>query len=281
MKQFLGFLVAGTLAIGFASEGFAQSEGLKVLIGGAFPPWSYTEPSGEIKGFDVDFQTQLCEGLGVQCTIDSLAFDASIPALDAGKYDMIIDALGVTEARKQIIDFSVPYAAFCYSFASVNSNIKAALPMQDEIMNLDDGDVESALRPFVDAFQGATIGTQTSGTSTRFVAAHLAGITTKAYQAPEDRNLDLKAGRIDVIFASKDSLLALKQKENIDTLELIGPCLRGDLLGSGAVAVGLKKGNTELKEKINPIIEKLVANGTISDMSVKYFGIDMSPVGLK
>lgn len=269
-------IVAGAIPAAQAIEGGT----LRVVTEGGFPPWNLTAPSGEIVGFDVDVIDVICAELQVECAIEAQTFDAMIPALNDGRYDVIIDALGITAARMEVIDFTVPYAGLCYSFASVTPAVKEALPAEERIEMLTGENLGEVMDMYSTAFEGATIGTLASGTSTRFVNAHLSDVSSRPYRTPAARDLDLKAGRVDVVFASKDSLLALKERENIDALELVGPCLRGDLLGSGGVGIGLRKGDAELKARLDAVIGTLVENGTIRTLSEQHFGIDMSPVGL-
>ncbi|CAN7373870.1 transporter substrate-binding domain-containing protein [Bosea sp. LjRoot90] len=253
---------------------------MKIVTEGGFPPWNLTDASGALKGFEIDFSNALCAELKVKCSIASQTFDAMIPALNDGKYDLIVDALGITEARQKVIDFTVPYAGLCYTFASVTPAVKTKLPFEDRIEILADDNLAKAMKTYRDAFTGATIGTLASGTSTRFISKNLSDVSSRPYKTPAARDLDLKAGRIDVVFASKDTLLALKKTQGIDTLELVGPCLRGDLLGTGGVGIGVKKGNAELKARLDPAIKKLVDNGTVKALSEQHFGLDMSPIGL-
>lgn len=280
MRRLFGMFAATTLAVGMIATANAQEGTLRVVTEGGFPPWNLTDPSGKVVGFDIDVVNAICAELKVTCTFESQTFDAMIPAVNDGKYDLIVDALGITDARKEVIDFTVPYAGLCYSFATVTPAVKERLPFEDRIEFLTDANLQQVMDTYRAAFEGATIGTLASGTSTRFIAKNLADVSASPYKTPAARNLDLKAGRVDVVFASKDSLLALKKNEDIADLDLVGPCLRGDLLGYGGVGIGIKKGNTELKVRLDPVIEKLINDGTIKTLSEQHFGIDMSPIGV-
>lgn len=278
MNRLFGIYVAATLAA--TVQASAQESRLNIVTEGGFPPWNLTDSSGAVKGFEIDFMNAVCAQLKVKCTVESQTFDAMIPAVNNGKYDLIVDALGITAARKEVIDFTVPYAGLCYTFASVNPSVKQKLLFEDRIEVLTDDNLPGMMATYKDAFASATIGTLASGTSTRFINKNLSAVRSSPYKTPAARDLDLKAGRVDVIFASKDSVLALKKNQDIAALELVGPCLRGDLLGSGGVGIGMKKGNAELKARLDPVIKKLIDNGTVKALSEQHFGIDMSPVGL-
>jgi octopine/nopaline transport system substrate-binding protein len=277
MRKIFGLIAAAAMAV--SAPALAQEDTLRVVTEGGFKPWNYTQPSGEVVGFDIDFIKAVCKELDVKCVIESQTYDAMIPALNDGKYDLAINAFGITPARMEVIDFTVPYAGLCYSFATVTPAVKEALPFEDRIVVLNDDNLKEVMAMYEKAFEGATIATLSSGTSTRFINKNLPDVSTHVYKDAAARDLDLRAGRVDVAFASKDNMLAVK-RDSVESLELIGPCLRGDLIGSGGVGIGLKKGNTELKAKLDPVIQKLVENGTVKELSEKHMGIDMSPVGL-
>lgn len=80
---------------------------------GSFTPWNKTNPDGSVGGFEIDLMKNLCDRMKVSCTFAAQSFDAMIPALNDGKYDALIDALGITPARQEVIAFWKPYASLC------------------------------------------------------------------------------------------------------------------------------------------------------------------------
>jgi octopine/nopaline transport system substrate-binding protein len=81
-----------------------------IAMGGDYRPWSLTDSSGNIVGFEPDLAMDLCKRAGLKCEIIVQEWDGIIPGLKAGKFDVIMDGMSITEERKKEIDFSKPYA---------------------------------------------------------------------------------------------------------------------------------------------------------------------------
>ncbi len=87
-----------------------RMETVRFGIEGAYPPFSWTEADGSLKGFDVDMANALCAEMQVECKIVPQDWDGIIPSLLARKYDAIIAAMSITEERKKKVDFTGKYA---------------------------------------------------------------------------------------------------------------------------------------------------------------------------
>lgn len=87
----------------------AQAQSVNICVEGAYPPFSSTEASGEVVGFDIDIANALAAEMGLEATMVKTDWDGIIPALLEGKCDAIIASMSITEDRKQVIDFSVKY----------------------------------------------------------------------------------------------------------------------------------------------------------------------------
>src|SRR6478609_5768109 len=105
-------MLAGTVVLGaFAALPVEAKDWTTVTIAleGAYAPWNLTNPDGTIGGFEAELAADLCARMKVECKLIAADWDGMIESLNAGKFDVIMDALSITEERKQVIAFSVPY----------------------------------------------------------------------------------------------------------------------------------------------------------------------------
>jgi len=275
-------IATALIALAVASTAQAQDRKwteVRIVTEGGFLPWNYTKPDGTLAGFEIDLANDLCRRMQVKCTIAAQSFDSMIPALNAGKFDAIIDDVAITPKREEVIAFSRPYASLCYTFATFSgSDIASKLQADERIISLaDEPAVMSALEPLKPAFKDKTIGTLSAGTSVAFVDTYLKGVVLmRQYKTPEARDLDLVSGRLDVIVGSKDALMAAAAKQGKDSMKIVGPCFQGGVVGKGA-GVGLRKQDTDLKAMFDKAIAEAQQDGTIRRLSIPVFGMDVTP----
>ena len=109
----------GVLAL--AGNG-AQAKTVKVALEGNYAPWNLTLPNGKISGFEPELLDNLCKRVNLQCETVAQDFDGLINGLQAGKFDVVMDALAITPERQQAIAFSKPYAATPAAFAALDGH---------------------------------------------------------------------------------------------------------------------------------------------------------------
>ena len=197
----LGAALAAGLAL--APAAFAK-DWKTVVIGmeGAYDPWNLTDSSGKIVGFEPDLAMDLCKRAGFECKIIAQDWDGMIPGLKAGKFDVIMDGMAITDERKKEIDFTKPYAASPAPFLAPKDSPLAKAPDAGKLINLDKDPTagDAAIKGVQAALKGKTLGVQVSTTHANFASQYLKDIATvKEYKTTDDRDLDLKSGRLDAV----------------------------------------------------------------------------------
>lgn len=269
-------LCASLLLVG--GQAVAQEQTITIATEGAYAPWNFSGPNGTLEGFEIDLANALCERMKVKCEIIAQNWDGIIPSLTAKKYDAIMAAMSVTEARKEVIDFSIPYAAAINTMVVPVDGPLANLPGTGESYNLDTQAeaAKSRLAEVAAALEGKVVGVQGSTTASTFLETYLPGVETREYKSTEEHNLDLVSGRLDAVLANATVLAASLETPEMKAVKFAGPMFSGGIFG--VTAVGLRKEDTALKAQFDEAIAAALADGTIKQLSEKWFGIDISPV---
>jgi polar amino acid transport system substrate-binding protein len=98
---------------------------------GSFVPWAMRDKQGQWVGFEIDVATKVAKDLGVALDLVPTAWDAIIPSLIAGKYDVIIGGLSITPARQEQIDFTTAYSTSGQGIAA-SKQLAAKLKWPDD-----------------------------------------------------------------------------------------------------------------------------------------------------
>ncbi len=249
--------IALAAAIGLAAISGAAAQQVRVgFAAEPYPPFTSPDASGNWQGWEVDFMKAICAEAKLDCVITPVAWDGIIPALTTNKIDMIIGSMSITAERLQTIDFSDKY------YNSPPGIIGAK-------------DVKFDATP--EGLSGKTLGVQVATIHQVYANKYFgeAGATVKEYQTQDEANNDLAAGRIDAVQADSIALTDFLKTEQGACCDMKGTVKDDpEILGLG-VGVGLRKGETELKDKINAAIKAIRANGTYDTFSKKYFDFDI------
>ncbi len=271
-------LCGAVIALGLSTQAFAKDwKTVTVTTEGAFAPWNLTDPSGKIVGFEPDLLAVLCKDMKIECKMETSDFDGMIPALVAGKYDVIMDSLSITDERKKTIDFTIPYAQTPVSFATTADSPLAKAPGTGETINVTSIDENpAAIDALKTAFKGKTIGVMAGTNYAAYAHQHFGDVAEiREYKNGADRDMDLQMGRIDLGFDDVTYFTAAF-KANQGTFTFTGPEIAGTVWGAG-MGFGIRKEDSDLKEMFNTALKKELDNGTVSELSKKWFDADISP----
>lgn len=273
-----GALTLATAAAFVAPASAKEWKSVTIATEGAYAPWNLTNPDGTLGGFEVELAKNLCERLKIECKFITSDWDGMIPALKAGKFDMMMDAVSITPEREEVIAFTSPYAATPASFA-VSKDSGLTLPGTGTTVKLtgDAAHDKATVDALREALKGKTIGIQTATIYTKFVYDNFKDIATiREYKTAPEHDLDLAAGRIDAAFDDDTYFAAAFSKPENANLMIAGPEIGGTIWGKGE-GFGLRKEDTELKALFDKAIAEAIADGTVKTLSEKWFKIDVTP----
>jgi octopine/nopaline transport system substrate-binding protein len=115
--------VFGAAAIFAAPVQAKDWKTVTIALEGGYAPWNLTLPGGKLGGFEPELVANLCERIKLQCNLVAQDWDGMIPGLQAGKFDVLMDAISITPEREKIIAFSKPYAATPATFAVADAKV--------------------------------------------------------------------------------------------------------------------------------------------------------------
>lgn len=273
----LSLLVLGTLC--FGAHGLSQAQTLRVGTDGAYPPYNFTTPSGNLAGFEIDLVDDLCALMRLKCVFVSVEFNGLVPKLEDGEVDLIMSALSITAERGKVIDFSLPYFAGPTYFLARKDGavVYGQAPLIVDLDHLDEAGRRS-LANLGRHLHGAVVGVEGATTHEDFVRSLFPDVARiRVYPTQEELFLDLAIGRVDAVCDDyvNSAMFIKQQSARGNQFVFFGPGVRGGVLGEG-VAFGIRKGNTALETRLNEALRAASRDGTISRLSMHWFGIDGS-----
>lgn len=226
----------------------------EVVIGVAaepYPPFAYPDASGNWSGWEIDIIDAICAAGELDCEVTQVAWDGIIPSLTSKKIDVIMASLSITEERMQTIDFSDPYY-----------NTPAVI-VADKTLDIDASP---------ESLAGKILGVQSATTHQAYASAYFAeGSELKLYQTQDEANQDLIAGRVDAIQADSIAMSDFVDSDSGACCEIKGTVASDPAILGKGIGAGIRKGDTELKEKLNAAIAKVIADGTHEEITARYF----------
>ena len=276
MKKILIYL----LSIGiFGVASIANSQTIRIGTEGAYPPWNNLNSAGELEGAEIDFGNEACKRMGVTCEWVTQDWDGIIPALLQGKYDIIIAGMSITEERKEKVNFTTGYMTDGARFAVLKNSGLANLNiagMAKVNLNNAGGKEQAAIGQLIAAMDGKTVCVQSSTIHQNFLEKHMSGaVDVKLYQAVDDHNLDLAAGRCDAVLADVGSIIDFMESDRGVDVAFTGPTFSGGVFGDG-VGGAVRKEDTDILEMWNAAIAEMSKDGTTAEITKEWFGRDIS-----
>lgn len=224
-----------------AGESTAAATGGKLIMAtnAEFPPYEFHD-GGEIVGIDVEIAKAIGAKIGMEVEVEDIAFDSIIPEIISGKADMGLAGMTVTEDRKQNVDFSDTYAT---------ASQMIIVPEGSEIAGPDD-------------LEGKTIGVQL-GTTGDIYASDIKDATLERYNKGFEAVQALGQNKIDaIVIDGEPAKVFVAANEGLKILD--------EAFTVEEYAIAVKKGNTELLDKINGALKELKDSGELQKIVDKY-----------
>lgn len=279
-SNWLGTLAAATLAMAVTSAVQAKEwTSINIATEGTYEPWNLTLPGGKISGFEPELMDYLCAKMNLKCKIVVQNWDGMIASLNAGKFDVLMDAIVITDERKEVMAFSTPYAQTPANFISLDANLLPGKTGAADAVTLgtDEKAIQDTIEPLRQALKGKTIGIASGTVYTKFIDEHFKDVATvREYNTSADAILDLQSGRIDATFDDVTFLDSIKSKPENKDLVYTGPQIKGPIWGEGE-ALAFRKGDPELKARFDEALKEAIADGTVKKLSEKWFKVDLTP----
>ena len=228
-----------------------QAKGeIVVAMEGTWAPWTYHDEAGELVGYDVEVAQAVAEELGVKVSFAESGWDSLLAGLESGRYDIIVNGVEIDEARQEKFDFSVPYA--------YNRTAVIVRGDNEEIQSMED----------LEGKQTANTISSTYAAVAQKYGAEVTGV--------DDLNQTfelLTSGRIDAALTAAVSYHDYMRAHPEADIKIA--CLDPD---PTQVAIPMRKGeeSAALREAIDKALTQLSEDGTLTELSTKYFGVDIS-----
>lgn len=249
MKRMIVLILATALIASFGLSAVAEEKVLKVGMEGTYAPYTYHDDSGALTGFEVDVANAIGEKIGYEVEFVECAWDSLFPALDAGTIDVIMNQVTITDARLETYDFSTPYV--------YTRPVLIVAADNDEITSFEDLSGKKAAEAL----------TSNYGELAKSYGAEIIGQDVFALAVEL-----VKGGEADAVV--NDELTYAYWQVTTGDFDSTKIAAESDDATSSAVVI--QKGRDELRDAISGAIDELLSDGTIAEISQKYFSIDVS-----
>ncbi|OYD09881.1 hypothetical protein CHM34_02580 [Paludifilum halophilum] len=229
-------------------EGIKKRGEIRIGTEGTYKPFSFRdEKTDQLTGYDVEVAKEMAERMGVKAKFVESPWDSMLTSLNTGRFDTVANQVGIKEKRKEKYDFTEPYTVSYATMVVHKEN--------DEIKELEDVKGKKAAQ---------------TPTSNYGKMAEEAGANIVAYEDMMTAMRDVAAKRADVSF--NDRLAVAEMMKSVDLpLKTVGKPME-----KSEMAFPVPKGNEDLVKAMNQALDEMRQDGTLTEISKKWFGEDVS-----
>ena len=259
MRCALGSALLLTVAVGAlgTAAGAADLAEIKergqmvAATSGNLPPVSFLNASNELEGYDINVARYIEDKIGVPIELVRLDWKGILPGLQAGRFDAVFSNVNITEERKEIFDYSIPYSrSAVVVVAKEGSDIGGPADLPGKAVGAISGGMDGEIPAQEIAEEYGAFG------------------QFKGYSGYAEMFADMEIGRVDAIVAP-DTAAANFIREKPGVARIVGEPYRVRFVG-----VPMQKGSSELKAAVDEAIREMRAKGLLDEWGQAYFGID-------
>lgn len=252
-------MMTTTLIASLLSAGVAWTEERVIRFGSdaTYPPFEWTNPDGEIVGFDIDLAKAMCERMNATCTFQDQGWDGIIPALRAKRFDVIASSMSVTPERQRAV-------AFTQKIWSVDNPLIAREGLNYE--------------PTREGTKGLTVGVQQGTIQDRYATKYFKDANLRRYKTFEDTLNDLVTGRLQAVFADRgvaDEFLKGPRGAGYAIVGTPVPTSADPEIFGAGTAFAVRHEDKDLLNDLNQAFDEIRADGTYDEIAAKYFDYDV------
>lgn len=219
----------------------------------SFPPMGFRNENNEVVGFDIDIAKEVCQRLDVKLVIQPISWTAKEQELNSYNIDCIWNGMSINANRKKNMQLSNPY---------LKNNMTFVIKKSNNVVSAED-------------LKGKKIGVQSGSTAEEILQKspiynEFAEVVT--YSENLTAFLDLEINQTDAVFID-DVVANYYISSNNKDYKLVN-----DILAEEEYAIGFRKGDTELSNRINEILSEMKKDGTLEKISIKWFGKDTTVI---
>lgn len=249
MKKFIliiSIFLLGLVGAGVAFGDAMDKEVLKVGTESTYPPFEFRDKNNNLVGFDIDLMEAIAKKIGKKIEWVDMPFDSLIPALLAGKIDVIAAGLSATEERAKKVAFSIPYQISLSSF----------------VVRADDNSIKT-----LDDLKGKTIAVQLGTVQDTFCSA-IPNVKMKRFQKFDDCVREVVLGRADATLMDKPVAIEFCESKDFKGKVKIA---FDQVITEAGKALAFRKEDKRLLEAVNKALEEMKKSGELQNLTDKWF----------
>lgn len=253
MRFITGALFAASLLSPWAHaelmDDVSDRNELRIAIEANTPPFNFRDTSEQLSGFEVELGQLLAKELDVGADFVVVKSDELLSGVESGKYDIALNQVAVTPELEERLDFSEPYS---YTSAQLIVRQEEKRPLRN-----------------LEAFKGHSLGV-VQGSSFAEQAQKVDGVDLRSYQDPVQPIKEVANDQIDGAISDRLLVPYAIRQSNLPVTEgaTFGPVLK--------LAIPFQKGNPAFQSAVDNALKRIRADGHLSALSKKWFGVDAS-----